>query len=240
MVYAIVAGVILVVLAVSYWIWRTEYRRFQKMYRVKLPFLCTVTLTKDKDNIKYGTSRYRFVTQSGKKDKRHGFNFKLYFPTVVTINHFKVQMWNHLRANEIFLQLEPIMQLPLDKCPFRGEIKGDPIKFFRRSQVMFKRYCGKLLEFYGWKCVICYEGALDLSGYDGKKVWAIRCLLSETPIVLNDVIKLNRKDVDMPWLIMTNSVFSNGAKEYAWKQGWSLMDLSSLQRTILHEEVLFL
>lgn len=235
----VIAGVIVCILLYLWWDWRRDYRSFQRMYRVKLPFRCVVTLTRKEDQILYGAKRYMHVRQDGTRDNRYAWNFKITYPTVIIINHFHIKIWNLKRANEVFLQVEEYMHLSLDKTPFRV-IEGDPVKFFRGSQILFERYCGKLLSFYGWKCVLCYTDGCQLMATYDKNLYSIRCILRRDPVVLNDLVKLGRLETGTRWIVITNSKFSNGAYEYAMKNKILMMDGECMRRTLVYEEAKFL
>lgn len=236
MIYCIIASIALY----AWWRWRADYRRFQKMYNIKLPFLCVVTLTDEKDKILRGTKRRRFITKRGGRDHRYSMNFKITYPTIIVVNKFKLKIWDLLRANKIFTYLEPYMDLPLDSIPFKGPIEGDPMQFFNNSQTVFIRYCGKLMCFYGWECALTGRADCHIVARYGKQLYAVHCILRRNPVVLNDLIRVSKYRYNMDWIVMTNSKFSNGAKEFGFKNKILMVDGDGLRRTMLHEELMFL
>lgn len=237
MIYLILSLVLVVTLLAAWWVWRYDYRRFQKMYRVKLPFLCIVTLTKEKDKIIRGNKRYRFIRKDGHRDRRRAMNFKWTYPTIIVVNKFKLKVYDLKKSNELFLYLEPYMDLSLDDCPYWGQIEGDLYKYFGGNQILFQRYCGKLLQFYGWRCEIIKDGYRHLMALHENKMWNVCCLLKREPVYQQDIQNLLNLKLQDRWLVITNTKYSNGAVELAFANGVSLMDGKCIDSTFLHERI---
>lgn len=232
--------VVLCVCGLAWWRFRTDYRTFQRQYAIKLPFLCHVTLARHKDAVYWGTTRYRFITKQGKRDNRRAMNFRWIYPTKIYIRYFYLRIWKLSEARAVFRYLEPYMDLNLDDIPFYGQIDGDLFEYFRGERVLFIRYCLKLLSFYGWW--------VELSGYTGchgmaklgNKLYAIHCVLRQTPLVINDLIRLPKIADGAQWVVITSNKVSNGAREYAKEKRILLMDRECIRRTFVHEEPQFL
>lgn len=239
MIYLSVLIAILVVW--RWWEFRYDYRRFQKMYNVKLPFLCTVTLTNERDKILRGVKRHRHIRKDGRKDKRFGFNMKWTYPTTIVVNHFKVKIWNLAKANDLFLYMEPEMNLPLDECPYWGKIDGDMWKFFGGNQLLFQRYIGKLMQYNKMPCNWVGDKTWQLAAMKWDNIWYVHCELKKEPVYVRDIQRvLQGTNVDGRKIFVTNTEFSNGARELAFKNGIALIDKECIRKTFLYEEVMML
>ena len=237
MIYLVISCTLLGFLVIAWWVWRYDYRRFQKMYNIKLPFFCTVSLTKEKDKIIRGNKRHRFIRKDGQKDRRRALNYKWIYPTVIVVNKFKLKIYDLKRANDIFLYLEPHMDLSLDDCPYWGQIEGDLYKYFGGDQILFRRYCGKLLQFYGWRCEIIKDKYRHLMAIHDNRMWNVCCLLKREPVYQQEIQNLLNLKRDEKWLVITNAKYSNGAIELAFANGISLMDGKCIDRTFLYERI---
>lgn len=238
--WIVVTIVVLVVLLIAWWDWRGWYRLFQQRFQVKLPFICTVTYSKEKDKVIWGNRRYRFITKEGRKDHRHALNVKWTYPTTLVLQRYKVKIWNIDEARRVFHVVSPYLDIPLRCFTFEGKVDGDLLKYFNGSTVLFVRYCLKLLEFYGW--------TVELSGYtgcngiakNGTHMYAIHCVLRETPMVLNDLVRLPPVAPGLQWIVIGNGKVSSGAREYAKEHKILLMDRECIRRTFVYEEPQFL
>ena len=168
-------------------------------------------------------------------------NFKVTYPTIIIISHFKVKVWDLKKANDLFLYLEPYMELPLDECPYWGEIKEDMWVFFHGNQLLFQRYIGKLMQFNGMPCQYSGGDIWHLVATRWGEIWYVHCLLKREPVYVRDVQKvLADTSVTGRRIIATNTHFSNGAKELAFANKIALIDAECIRRTFLHEEVMMM
>lgn len=237
-VYSIIA--LLCVCTFAWWRFRIDYHIFQRKYAIKLPFLCHVTYARHKDAVYWGTTRYRFITKQGKKDRRRSMNFRWVYPTKIYIQHFYLKIWRLEEARAVFRYLEPYMDLALDDLPFYGQIDGDLYVYFRGQQILFIRYCLKLLSFYGWWVELSgYEGCHGMAKL-GNKLYAIHCILRRTPVVINDLMHLPKIVDGAQWIVITSYKVSNGAREYAREKRILLMDRECIRKTFVYEEPQFL
>lgn len=236
----VVAAVVLIVLLVAWWDWRAWYRLFQKRFMVKLPFICTVTYCKERDKIIWGNTRYRFITKEGRKDRRRALNVKWVYPTTLILRKYKVKMWNINEARRVFRVVSPYMDIPLKYLTFEGKVEGDLFEHFEGSIVLFVRYCLKLLEFYGWTVELSgYEGCNGVAR-NGNNMYAIHCVLRQSPMVLNDLVRLPPVAPGLQWIVIGNGKVSSGAREYAREHRILLMDKECIRRTFVYEEPQFL
>lgn len=226
--------------AILWTYWRYDYRRFQKYYKIKLPFICTVTLTKKPDKIIWGNTRYRFITKDGKKDNRYGWNFKYPYPTIIIVCRFQVKIWSLKEARRVFRDIEPCMDLNLAEVPFQGPIEGDLYSYFNGNHVLFVRYCLKLLAFYGWQVELCGYGKQNGLARNGQKMYAIHCVFRESPIVINDLSRLPKTAVDVQWIIIGNGKASNEARKFSCQHNILIMDRECIRKTFVYEEPRFL
>lgn len=237
---AAISVVLLLFLIYKWWDWRWEYRRFQRVFRVSLPFICTVKLVREKDSVLWGYKRYRFVRRDGQKDKRYSWNFYLTYPTVITTHRFQVKIWNIQKAKELFRTIEEYIDLPLADLPFYGKIEGDMYEFFHGSEVLFARYVAKLINFYGWEVHLVMKDGCVAIIKSGLQVYALHTVFQQKPVVLNNILRLPKTDESIRWIVATNYKFSNGAIEYAFANKILLMDGECIRQCFLHEEPTFL
>lgn len=238
----ILLGTLALVASVAWFIYRRDYRLLQKMYKVKLPFLCHVTLVREPDKIIWGKRRHRFLKKDGGKDKRYSFNIKWSYPTVIVINRFKCVIWNLDKARAVMRVLEPYMELPLEKIQFLGRIQGDPVEFFNRSNVVFIRWCAKLFSFYGYRCELSGYKGCNAMCFMGGKVYAMHCELRypDNHVDISDFNRLPPISEGVQWIFITNSSFSDLALKYAFRHGILCMDGACLDRTFKYEKPMFL
>lgn len=240
MLYLIPVAILSTALFVVYWRWRLDYRNFQKMYKIKLPLLCTVKLTKEPDKILRGNRRYRYITQKGRRDMRRAWNFKLTYPTKIVVNHFEIRIWNLTQGDKLFLLIEPYMKLKLADIPFRGPIEGDSVEFFQGSQTMFQRWVGKLFNFYGWSCELTFSGNNSLVATDNGIIYPIYTKLTKGKIGEGELMNLPKVGSGMRMICVTNSKFTSAAFKYACDHNILLMDSDCLRRCFLYEQIMFM
>lgn len=229
-----------IILFIVYWRWRLDYRNFQKMYRIKLPFLCTVKLTKENDKMLRGNKRYRYITQKGRRDMRRSWNFKLTYPTKIVVNHFEIKIWNLRQGDKLFTMVEPYMRLKLADIMFKGPIEGDPIEFFQRSQIIFQRWVGKLFSFYGWNCELAYGGPASLVASKDGIIYPIYTKLTKDKIGQGELMNLPKVGSGMRLICVTNSKYTSAAFQYACDHNILLMDSDCLRKCFVYEYIMFM
>lgn len=233
---------VIFIITVFVWtIYRKDYRKFQKKYRIKLPFLCHVGREKHPDDVLWGYRRYLHVRKDGHKDRRYGFNVKWWFPTKIYIGDYLCKIWSINDAHRIVAKLEPKMDLPLEKVQFLGKIEGDPIDFFGRSNRIFIRWCGKLFMFYGYKCILWTKPRHILAS-NSKAQYILHCELRDesNPVSPKDIHALLQADPDTKWVFITTGVFSELAVQYSIRYKVLLMDRTCLDHTFLYGRPMFL
>lgn len=241
MIYVIIIVVILLIVATILWILTIDRRRFVKMYKTELPVISWVTLTSEPDKIIKGYTRYRFITSAGKKDLRYALNFKIIYPTVIVLNRYKIRIWHKEKANAFYNNIYHYMDLPLNYFGYQGEVEGDFMDFFRRSQRRFVIYCASLFNFIGYKTVLTKKKMVPIVIVENSgKMYAFHVALVERQIVLNDMARFDRAQDGGQRVFITSSSFTSGARGYAIAHNIYMMDLDCLRRTKLYEDLKFL
>lgn len=219
-----VLGAIFVsLLCLVYHDYRRDYHRLEDMYKVKLPFLCHVTLADEPDKIIWGYRRYRFIRQDGGKDRRRALNIKITYPTVIVVNQFKVYILNLKEGKRVFRRLQDYMYLPLGDIPGWGDIRKDLWRFFRGRRVRFVRHIAHLFDRYGWQTELLYEKDWDMLIQRNGYYYAVYCVFKEGIAYTPDVQRIPRLSEGVTPVVATNNGFSNGALEYAKAHGILLM-----------------
>lgn len=240
--WVIVGAIILFIGILLWWRWRWWYRSFQRRFLVKLPFIAIVVYNKDKekDKILWGVTRYRFIRKDGRKDNRHSMNIRWPYPTTLILRNYKVKIWNLDEARRVFREVSVYMDMPLKYFTFEGQIDEDLFKHFKGSNVLFVRYCLKLFEFYGWEVEVSGYSGCNGIARNGTEMYAIHCVLRQSPMVLNDVVALPSVAKGLQWIVIGNGKVSNGARAYAREHNIYLMDKECIRKTFVYEEPQFL
>lgn len=229
----ILLGVSLVVLIVGVW-WhrfREDFREFQEIYHIRLPFWVHVTWTREHDQVRWGRKRYRFIRADGGKDRRRALNIKMIYPTVLIVNTFKMYIIDINYARQLFYRMQDYMHIPLADCTFEGDIRGDLYRHFRGRRIRFVRHVGKIFFRYGWYGEITYDEKWDLLIQREGRTYAVFCVFTPKVVgamLLSKIPKL----VDVVYrVVVTNTTFTNGAIEYAKANNILLMDKRHMNLT---------
>ena len=242
--YAIGVVGTLLILWIVYLLLTRDKRWFANTYEVKLPFLCTVRRLKvrdDKyDHVYWGKKRYRRIRKDGKKDRRFSGNFRITYPTTITIGRWEVKIWNMQKAQEIYKHLSLYMNLPLWEIVFKGEPKGDIYKFIGRYKIEYVRYVAKLFEMYGWRAILGDDKGRDIVLIKDGQMWVVKCFWSKRQFTVDDLRKLPKIMDSQKWIVVSLAGFNDLARKYIFKAQGRCIDEECIRDAFLYREMRFL
>lgn len=221
----LISSVVLIIIGfIAWFIYRRDYRRFQRRYSVKLPFLCHVYRKRGKDAIIWGFTRWMHMRRDGGRDRRYAINFKIPYPTKITVCGYRLWLWRMNDAKYAFRLVQDYMWLQPKDLPFWGRVKGDLWKFFEGRKVRFIRHIAKMFEWYGWFPQLMYDKDYDILLCRNNNYYVVKCFFQRTPVQLGDLYDLGETVDIVTKIAVTNYMFTSGAAGYAKNNKICLMD----------------
>lgn len=236
----VITLVLLLGCLLAWYVYRGNYRRFQRDFNIKLPFLCHVYRQPGKDAIYWGYTRWMHVRRDGGKDRRYAINFKIPYPTKIIVCGYRLWLWRMQDAKYVFSIVQDYMWLQPKDLPFWGKIDGNLYRFFHGRKVRFVRHIAKMFEWYGWFPELMYDKPYDILLCHNKNYYTVKCFFQRSPVQLADLMNLDPVVDIITQVVVTNYRFTEGAVGYAKSNRICLMDGERIAKSFSLGYIMFI